>query len=173
MGGVDRHNQHRLQRFSLQMTAKFRKYYKSLFLGLIDMTLVNCYLVYIANPKNANVKKLDFYNKLLTHLLDPSHHPMYNSPFSLEPTRTPRPISSHQYAICEDRKGQGKKRVVRVCKVCSILAHLETHSGKANTHKRPHETFYYCEDCSLGISTDLDRMVFLHSVKLRYLFCVI
>ncbi|KAJ0391884.1 hypothetical protein ATCC90586_003559 [Pythium insidiosum] len=37
MGGVDVHDQLRLQRYSLQRALKFQKYYKSLFLGLADI----------------------------------------------------------------------------------------------------------------------------------------
>ncbi|EGZ25318.1 hypothetical protein PHYSODRAFT_449404, partial [Phytophthora sojae] len=46
MGGVDRHDQLRLQAYSLQLSVRFTKYYKSLFLGLVDMALVNAYIVY-------------------------------------------------------------------------------------------------------------------------------
>ncbi|POM70938.1 Hypothetical protein PHPALM_12564 [Phytophthora palmivora] len=49
MGGVDNHDQLRLQRYSLQLSVRFRKYYKSLFLGLVDMALVNTYIVYISS----------------------------------------------------------------------------------------------------------------------------
>ncbi|EGZ13536.1 hypothetical protein PHYSODRAFT_412029, partial [Phytophthora sojae] len=45
MGGVDRHDQLRLQAYSLQLSTRFAKY-KSLFLGLVDMALVNAYIVY-------------------------------------------------------------------------------------------------------------------------------
>jgi hypothetical protein len=41
MGGVDRHDQLRLQSFSLQMSTRFTKYYKGLFLGFLDLALVN------------------------------------------------------------------------------------------------------------------------------------
>lgn len=44
MGGVDRHDQLRLQSYSLQMSTRFTKYYKSLFLGFLDLALVNAYL---------------------------------------------------------------------------------------------------------------------------------
>ncbi|GMF39266.1 unnamed protein product [Phytophthora fragariaefolia] len=44
MGGVDVHDQLRLQTYSLQTSIKFKKYYKSLFLGLVDMALVNAYI---------------------------------------------------------------------------------------------------------------------------------
>ncbi|POM72710.1 LOW QUALITY PROTEIN: Hypothetical protein PHPALM_10538 [Phytophthora palmivora] len=41
MGGVDVHDQLRLQRYSLQRAVTFRKYYKSLFLRLVDLAIVN------------------------------------------------------------------------------------------------------------------------------------
>ncbi|OWZ18068.1 hypothetical protein PHMEG_0007900 [Phytophthora megakarya] len=40
MGGVDP------QRYSLQLSLRFRKYYKSLALGLIDMTIVNRFIIF-------------------------------------------------------------------------------------------------------------------------------
>uniref|UniRef100_H3GLY6 PiggyBac transposable element-derived protein domain-containing protein n=1 Tax=Phytophthora ramorum TaxID=164328 RepID=H3GLY6_PHYRM len=46
MGGVDVHDQLRLQRYSLQLARRYKKYYKSLFLGLIDLAIVNAYIVF-------------------------------------------------------------------------------------------------------------------------------
>jgi hypothetical protein len=46
MGGVDIHDQLRLQRYSLQLSVRFRKYYKTLFLGPVDMAMVNAFIVY-------------------------------------------------------------------------------------------------------------------------------
>ncbi|KAG4054282.1 hypothetical protein PC123_g10592 [Phytophthora cactorum] len=46
MGGVDVHDQLRLQRYSLQQQTKYKKYYKALFLGLVDIANVNAYIVY-------------------------------------------------------------------------------------------------------------------------------
>lgn len=43
MGGVDVHDQLRLQRYSLQRAVTFLKKYKSLFLGLVDLKVVNGY----------------------------------------------------------------------------------------------------------------------------------
>ncbi|KAG3073598.1 hypothetical protein PI125_g22211 [Phytophthora idaei] len=45
MGGVGIHDQLRPQRYSLQMATVFRKYYKTIFLGLADMAIVNAYIV--------------------------------------------------------------------------------------------------------------------------------
>jgi hypothetical protein len=46
MGGVDIHDQLRLQRYSIQLSFVFKKYYKSIFLGLVDIALVNSYIVW-------------------------------------------------------------------------------------------------------------------------------
>jgi len=46
MGGVDVHDQLRLQRYSLQLAFVFKKYYKALFLSLVDMAIVNAYIVH-------------------------------------------------------------------------------------------------------------------------------
>jgi hypothetical protein len=51
MGGVDVHDQLRLQRYSIQLAMKFKKYYKSIFLGLLDVALVNAYIVWKAHAK--------------------------------------------------------------------------------------------------------------------------
>ncbi|KAG2765910.1 hypothetical protein PC129_g13005 [Phytophthora cactorum] len=44
MGGVDVNDQLCLQKYSLQTSTKLKKYYKSLFLGFIDLALVNAYI---------------------------------------------------------------------------------------------------------------------------------
>ena len=45
MSGVDLHDQYRLAHYSLQEAVKQMKYYKTLFLGLIDMALVNAFII--------------------------------------------------------------------------------------------------------------------------------
>ncbi|GMF55931.1 unnamed protein product [Phytophthora fragariaefolia] len=52
IGGVDVHDQLRLQRYSIQRAVRFRKYYKSLVRGLIDLAIVNGYIVHKAYHKN-------------------------------------------------------------------------------------------------------------------------
>ena len=41
--------------FTYMPSYRFQKYYKSLFLGLVDMALVNCYIIH--NLVNASKKK--------------------------------------------------------------------------------------------------------------------
>jgi hypothetical protein len=58
MGGVDVHDQLRLQRYSLQRSYKFTKYYKALFLGLVDLAIVNAYIVHKAYHARIGTKPL-------------------------------------------------------------------------------------------------------------------
>ncbi|EEY63420.1 uncharacterized protein PITG_15148 [Phytophthora infestans T30-4] len=46
MGGVDTHDQIRLQRYSIQRCVAFKKYYRQIFLAFIDMALVNAFTLY-------------------------------------------------------------------------------------------------------------------------------
>ncbi|KAJ8524088.1 hypothetical protein ON010_g17030 [Phytophthora cinnamomi] len=45
MGGVDIHDQLRLHRYSIQKCISLRKYYKQLFLCIVDMAVVNGYMI--------------------------------------------------------------------------------------------------------------------------------
>lgn len=55
MGGGDIHDQLRLQRYSLQLAVRCQKYYKSLFLGLVDIGLVNSYIAYKVSFKQRKI----------------------------------------------------------------------------------------------------------------------
>ncbi|EGZ26802.1 hypothetical protein PHYSODRAFT_412093, partial [Phytophthora sojae] len=46
MEGAVRHDQLRLQAYSMQRSIRFNKYYKGLFRGLLDMALVNAYIIH-------------------------------------------------------------------------------------------------------------------------------
>ncbi|KAG3254376.1 hypothetical protein PI124_g1076 [Phytophthora idaei] len=74
MGGVDVHDQLRLQRYSLQLCMKYKKYYKGQSLGLVDLAIINIYIVYNAarvatnKPKVIHVKFLKRLHLELCHL---------------------------------------------------------------------------------------------------------
>ncbi|ETM98321.1 hypothetical protein PPTG_24657 [Phytophthora nicotianae INRA-310] len=67
MGGVDIHDQLRLQRYSLQLSVVFRKYYKTIFLGLVDMAIVNAFIIYRGARKQRNESPAD-HAMFLRHL---------------------------------------------------------------------------------------------------------
>lgn len=63
-GGVDVHDQLRLQSYSVQMTIKFRKWYKQVFLGLIDMVLVNMFIIWRLKARRDGKKEPRHYEFL-------------------------------------------------------------------------------------------------------------
>ncbi|ETN23372.1 hypothetical protein PPTG_21004 [Phytophthora nicotianae INRA-310] len=57
MGGADTHDQLRLQRYSIQGAMKMKKYYHTIILGLVDMSLVNAYIIYRHEQSRLNAGK--------------------------------------------------------------------------------------------------------------------
>lgn len=63
MGGVDVYD---------QLAIVFKKYYKQIFLGLVDMTLANCYIAHREAKKRSDQEVMDnakFLQKLQLQLL--------------------------------------------------------------------------------------------------------
>lgn len=80
MGGVDVHDQLRLQRYSVQRSITFRKYYKSLFLGLVDLAITNGYIVHKAYCKQRQIRAMthaQYMCKLHKQLITLSVEDMY------------------------------------------------------------------------------------------------
>jgi hypothetical protein len=146
MGGVDRHDQLRLQRYALQTSHRFRKYYKCLFMGLVDLVIVNCYVTHCACAKRKGVaplKRADFMTRLHTELLQ-----VTAADFA-DPNQPPTPSSRtsrfhHTIVQNHDFRGEGKDRRRRrnACKVCSIK--FRQKGRKSN------ESSWYCLQCSEG-----------------------
>ncbi|ETI33971.1 hypothetical protein F443_19412 [Phytophthora nicotianae P1569] len=147
MGGVDVHDQLRLQTFSVQTSFRFRKYYKGLFLGLFDLALVNAYLTHKEACRLdgvAPMKRVDWYkmlHKQLTQLTDEDFKTSAPTPSPIALKR--RRNTSHVHKQLDDWvvvSGVQKRRQ-RSCKVCSLYR---------GEQKKSYQTTYYCEDCSQG-----------------------
>ncbi|OWZ16488.1 LOW QUALITY PROTEIN: hypothetical protein PHMEG_0009714 [Phytophthora megakarya] len=155
MGGVDVHDQLRLQRYSLRRALRFRKYYKSLVLVLIDLAIVNGYIIHKAYHKNMESRPLThvkYMIKLHLQLIQLQASDMYEwNAFGAqlpepEPTYVPLPVGADESSEHAARQvdewwnadTQAKRRQ-RSCKVCSVL---RTEKHRAAT------TTYYCSTCS-------------------------
>ncbi|POM58894.1 Hypothetical protein PHPALM_36394 [Phytophthora palmivora] len=158
MRGVDVHEQLQLQRYSVQMASTFKKYYKTLFLGLLDLALVNEYVVhraYYAGVGKRGLSHSEFLTSLQTQLLSvrPQHMTdsesistvHSSSPTSVLESRPQRANIPAEHVPVETEdfdKEVGhpdRKRMARACKVCSILA---------EEGKRGKNTKWLCEACS-------------------------
>uniref|UniRef100_H3GUJ8 Uncharacterized protein n=1 Tax=Phytophthora ramorum TaxID=164328 RepID=H3GUJ8_PHYRM len=149
MGGVDVHDHFRLQRYSVQRSITFRKYYKSLFLGLVDLALTNGYIVHRVYRKKRNMKAMthvQYMCKLHMQLIELKAEDIYEGNtfqagecISGEIYETPG-AEWHvpkQGDAWREHSGQ-RKRVQKNCKVCTILN---------DDGKRGATTTYYCDGC--------------------------
>ncbi|POM62943.1 hypothetical protein PHPALM_27847 [Phytophthora palmivora] len=151
MGGVDVHDQLRLQRYSLQMSLRFRKYYKSLALGLIDMAIVNSFIIYREARKmrgDPPANHAGFITQLQAQLLavGPAEFAdaLY-SPGPIAPTRGDNSSTSGRHKLEMDNEwtevNDIRKRRQRQCKVCTI---------RKTTRAKRQMTRFYCPKCSRG-----------------------
>ncbi|KAG2840833.1 hypothetical protein PC111_g3317 [Phytophthora cactorum] len=135
MGGVDVHDLLRLQRHSLQLARRYRKYYKSLFLGLIDMAIINAFIVFNCRWTRDGERKLSHVQYLKQLHLELSQ---------LQAEDWQQLLRHRGFQTDEWRKGsatQARKRRQRACKVCSV--------SKADGEARGGETTFFCGECKL------------------------
>jgi hypothetical protein len=149
MGGVDVHDQLRLQKFSLQLSTKFKKYYKSLFLGFIDLALVNAYISHKEAAKMQGKHPMtrgDWLGVLQNQLLQIKAADFAGVVPTPPPANQKRKRSSlrltPQLDQCNDwvTVSGVQKRRQRSCKVCALLR---------TDKKKSFATSYFCERCSL------------------------
>ncbi|KAJ8563875.1 hypothetical protein ON010_g7473 [Phytophthora cinnamomi] len=157
MGGVDVHDQLRLQRFSVQNAFRFKKYYKALFLGLLDLALVNAYLVHrthYSRMGKMGMSHSGFLAMLHAQLLavKPTDMEEQDDPTPFQQPLARRYINRSDHVPSETQDFHGevgdpdRKRMHRACKVCSILA---------APGKRGKNTKWLCEACSEGRTGDM------------------
>ncbi|OWY94895.1 hypothetical protein PHMEG_00035249 [Phytophthora megakarya] len=116
--GVDVHDQLRLQRYSLQLCIKYKKYYKGLLLGLVDLAIINAYIVFKAARAASSLSKrshVKFLKQLQIELSTPSKAP--NPIVGRRATHNPLPNDEWR----PGNNNQNSKRRIRACKVCSLL----------------------------------------------------
>ncbi|ETN22011.1 hypothetical protein PPTG_20871 [Phytophthora nicotianae INRA-310] len=151
MGGVDRHDQLRLQAYSIQMAIRFNKYYKGLFLGLVDMALVNAYILHrhiwekTKKRRNSHFEFLAALHKALIEETEDSFTQTRTSSGGHDVTERSRPVQGeHTLTQTSDvRMNGGVQRLrQRQCKVCSYY--------KPEGKKRGGTSTFYCEPCSQG-----------------------
>ncbi|KAE9042638.1 hypothetical protein PR002_g3799 [Phytophthora rubi] len=101
MGGVDVHDQLRLQRYSLQLAVMFTKYYKTIALGMIDMAITNAYICQRearkaeGKPAAVHAKFLLELHAQLVAMTDADFADTMFSPGPATPTRELSPTTAH------------------------------------------------------------------------------
>ncbi|OWY98092.1 LOW QUALITY PROTEIN: hypothetical protein PHMEG_00031231 [Phytophthora megakarya] len=149
MGGGDVHDQLRLQAYSHQSSTKFKKYYKCLFLGFVDLALVNAYITHTEAAKIAGcpaMKRRELYGVLQNQLLQlklETFTGVVATPLPTVQKRKRIPRLTHVLEQNEDcmTAGNVQKRRQRSCKVCALL--------RTDRKKKSYATTFYCERCSI------------------------
>ncbi|KAE9312679.1 hypothetical protein PF001_g9109 [Phytophthora fragariae] len=140
MGGVDVHDHLRLQRYSIQRSIRMRKYYKTIFLGLVNLAMVNAFIVHkiAMQKKNQPVPThAAFLRRLHVDLLNQTSEDFNASDDMAELVAEPLPRQEHTLEKTEEMNGT--KRRQWLCKVCSAYA---------GAGVRSFETSYVCASCS-------------------------
>jgi hypothetical protein len=148
MGGVDRHDQLRLQSFSLQMSTRFTKYYKVL--GFLDLALVNAFLIHKEAAKikgTVSMKRSEWFTVLQNQLLQLKAEDFVGiedaTPAASRQKRRRTPVRlAHALEQSEDwvTVTGVQKRRQRPCKVCALLR---------TEKKKSFATTFFCERCSI------------------------
>ncbi|POM62508.1 hypothetical protein PHPALM_28333 [Phytophthora palmivora] len=143
MGSVGIHDQLRMQRYSIQVAYKPKKYYRSFFCGLVDMVLVNAFIVQRYHMKATGQKPPEHFKFLRT--LHGQLLAVDKDKFEEIEARREQQIGQlvrHEHRSTSKPTSDGKpgrKRRARTCKVCAVY--------QVNPHKY---TKYFCPGCSQG-----------------------
>ncbi|POM67707.1 Hypothetical protein PHPALM_16241, partial [Phytophthora palmivora] len=143
MGGVDVHDQLRLQRYSIQKCVAFRKYYKQLFLGVVDMAVVNGFIIHniIQKRKGLPTTHAKYLRRLHTERLVLQSSHFETNLLAEDLVSVPVRRQEHKLEDVEDRYRPDIDNKYRqhLCKVCSAFAPPKTKSF---------ESMWYCSRCS-------------------------
>ncbi|KAJ0391969.1 hypothetical protein P43SY_001165 [Pythium insidiosum] len=137
--GYYHHDQLRLQRYSIQKSVRMLKYYKSIFLGIVDMAIVNGYVVH-RYENTARSKPVpthaEYILRLHQELLAVTKLDMFSHPVAENLVSEPALASDHTLTqTTEIYKGKLRQYL---CKVCSALS---------DKKQRSSETPFYCKAC--------------------------
>ncbi|POM60492.1 hypothetical protein PHPALM_30654 [Phytophthora palmivora] len=153
MGGVDIHDQLRLQRYLLQLAVVFRKYYKTIVLGLVDIAVVNAYIVYREARKQRDDPPADhakFLRLPQAQMLELTASDFANVTLSpAQPTQTDtatrvplqHKLTTFQAWSLFGKEKEYRKRPQHQCKVCSLR--------KREIGERC-ASWFFCAACSDG-----------------------
>ncbi|KAE9283481.1 hypothetical protein PR003_g27115 [Phytophthora rubi] len=144
MGGVDVHDQLRLQRYSIQKCISLRKYYKQLFLCIVDMAVVNGYIVHCITLKKKGEKPpthAAYLRRLYIQLVALRTINFETHLNAEDLISVPIPRQQHTLVNTAEFYSSSKqhKRRQYLRKVCSAFADTKTKSF---------ETSFFCQQCS-------------------------
>ena len=153
MGGVDTHDFLRLAHLNIQEVMKCKKWYKSVFFGLLDLALVNCFIVWkmMNQKKRKNMCQFDYRYELVVNLLNINiGNASTRSSRCATPTKNYRSNSNngtplqaydgHEMVKFKPNEGySGRQKRYKACFVC------------CNYYKTRRLAEYYCRECGVPV----------------------
>ncbi|KAE9317371.1 hypothetical protein PR003_g18488 [Phytophthora rubi] len=127
-------------RYSIQRAIRMRKYYKTIFLGLVDIAMVNAFIIHKMAMRRRGKPvptHAAFMRRLHTGLLNQTSED-FSAGDDLEDLVT-EPLPRQPHTLEKTEELNGTKRRQWLCKVCSAYAGPDT---------RSFETSYFCAECS-------------------------
>ncbi|GMF51073.1 unnamed protein product [Phytophthora fragariaefolia] len=140
MGGVDVRDQLRLQRYSIQRAIPMRKYYEAICLGLVDLAMVNAFIIHkiaIRRRGKPVPAHAAFLRALHTDLINQTSEDFAGRDDMADVVAEPFPHVAH--ALEKTDQVNGAKRRQWLCDVCFAY----TGAGV-----RSFDTIHFCASCS-------------------------
>jgi hypothetical protein len=150
MGGVDHHDYLRMARYSIQTCHRFRKWYKLFFCAMIDMVLVNSYILYkMKTPSDACMTHAAFNEQISCALigfrvesLAARTRRQRSTPRGGTPSTVSNGHNCRRHADGEGYAGRGKR--YKRCVVCQ-------------KKKKKVMSEYSCDVCGVCVCMRADR----------------
>lgn len=184
MGGVDTHDYMRMGTYSLQKTYKMRYWPKTMFLALMDLVLVNLYIIWkLIHLKTPKMKtREDFYSYLAEEMhfykgFDPVPltRAASKSTMTASPAVTPKGKRDREVAPC-DFEGHDPAKLLPKQKIAKTRANAKMlqyesykygNSGSGFKYRRcfictrmgrkRYDTAHYCTNCRVPVCRDVIR----------------
>jgi hypothetical protein len=149
MNGCDRHDQLRLHSYSVQRSRKFVKYYKSLFLGFVDMAIVNAYIVHKEVAERLGERP--FSHRKFVELFHVALIGVTSSTFSQIEV-----VASGSRATSRPKRKIREERDTHVVQILSQAEDIDAHKLEEVIHWKPQipgrqnmRQYYTCKVCQL------------------------
>jgi hypothetical protein len=161
MGGVDRNDFLRMARYSIQMSQGLKKWQKMVFCALVDLAIVNSFILWklkFSDRHKLHLSHYDFMESLSNGLLSMHFSSTGMTPRTRSMTQqggfTPRPIPTGGHTAARFKANEGYNGPSKNNKRCYVCTSL----------KKRHSTSMYCVQCDVAVCEKVHDGVFCWNI---------